>query len=150
MKQRARRAPRLRCVVRSGLVAAAILWGSAALALALPPSNLAPPEQGPAKKSFARFAEDWMAKVRRLAERDRRNPTIGSSARDPLVTYRGYAEDFSIELRATGHPRAPFVGLLRYVELIYSCTDARSDDCTVSSALPVTEIFRFQNGRWVY
>ncbi|MDH3213504.1 MAG: hypothetical protein OEM05_13560 [Myxococcales bacterium] len=150
MKQRARRAPRLRCAVRSGLVAAAILWGSAAPALALPPANLAPLEQGRAKKSFARFAEDWMAKVRRLAERERRSPTIGSHAHDPLLTYRGYADDFSIELRATGHPRAPFVGLLRYVELLYSCSDTRTDDCKVSSALPVTEIFRFQNGRWVY
>ena len=60
-----------------------------------------------------------------------------------------YADDFEIELRPTGYPRAPFVGLLRYTEQQVSCqTPNRA--CGVTAATPVTEIFRYQNGRWVY
>ncbi len=150
MNQQAVRALRPRRSVRSGLVAVAVLWGIAAPAPALPPASFAPGEQERARQSFALFADDWMAKVQRLEEHDRQNPTIRPGASDPLVTYRGYGDEFSIELRPTGHPEAPYVGLLRYTELLYSCTDARADDCTIASSLPVTEIFRFQDGRWVY
>jgi hypothetical protein len=150
MDRRARRRLRRRRALRSGLAAAGLVWGSAATAPALPPASHVPPAQKRAKESFERFAEDWMGKFRRLEEHDRRHPTVQPGARTPVVTYRGYGEDFSIELRPTGHPEAPFVGLLRYLELLYSCRDVRGDDCTVASSVPVTEIFRFQNGRWVY
>jgi hypothetical protein len=150
MNQQALRAPRPRRSVRSGLVASAVLWWIAAPALALPPATFAPGEQEQARQSFALFADDWMAKVQRLEEHDRQNPTIRPGASDPLVTYRGYGDEFSIELRPTGLPKAPFVGLLRYMELLYSCTDARAGDCRIASSMPVTEIFRFQDGRWIY
>ncbi len=150
MNQQAVRALRPRRSVRSGLVAVAVLWGIAAPAAALPPTSFTPGEQERARQSFALFADDWMAKAQRFEEHDRQHPTIRPGASDPLVTYRGYGDEFSIELRPTGHPKAPYVGLLRYTELLYSCTDAKADDCTIASSLPVTEIFRFQDGRWVY
>ena len=150
MNQQAVRALRPRHCLRIGLVAVAVLWGIAAPAPALPPASSTPGEQERARQSFALFADDWMAKVQRFEEHDRQNPTIHPGASDPLVTYRGYGDEFSIELRPTGHPKAPYVGLLLYTELLYSCTDAKADDCTIASSLPVTEIFRFQDGRWVY
>ncbi len=150
MNQQSLRAPSPRRSVRDGLVAVAVLWGIAAPAPALPPASFAPGEQERARQSFALFADDWMAKVQRFEEHDRQNPTIRPGASDPLVTYRGHGDEFSIELRPTGHPVAPYVGLLRYTELLYSCTDATAGDCTIASSLPVTEIFRFQDGRWVY
>jgi hypothetical protein len=66
------------------------------------------------------------------------------------VTYRDHASDFAVELRPTGYAAAPYVGILRYSEQIFSCRDIAANDCTLSSQIPVTEIFRFQNGRWVY
>jgi len=150
MNQQTLRAPSPRRSVRNGLVAVAVLWGIAAPAPGLPPASFAPGEQERATQSFALFADHWMTKIQRIEEHDRQNPTIRPGASDPLVTYRGYGDEFSIELRPTGHPQAPYVGLLRYTELLYSCTNARAGDCTIATSLPVTEIFRFQDGRWVY
>ena len=92
----------------------------------------------------------WMDKVHRLAAEERRNPTIRPGAEQVIVTYRGYGEDFSVELRPTGHPTSPFVGLLRYSELLYTCTEPKASDCTVASSVPVTEIFRLRDGHWSY
>ncbi len=103
-----------------------------------------------AEESFARFASDWMQGVRELEAEERRKPRIQRSARDPLVTYRGYAPHFTTEVQATGRPTAPFVGLLQYTELLYSCSDAAATECNVASRVPLTEIFRFQDGRWRY
>jgi hypothetical protein len=91
-----------------------------------------------------------MDKAHRLAEEERRNPTIRPGVEEPVVSYRGYGEDFSIEIRPTGHAAAPFVGLLRYSEVLYTCTDPEANSCAVASAVPVTEIFRLQGGHWTY
>jgi hypothetical protein len=100
-----------------------------------------------ARASFERFAQSWMDKVRRLEEDNRRHPTVKPGAQGTTVTYRGYGDDFTTELRPTGHPVAPYVGLLRYTEHVYSCVEG---SCAIASTIPVTEIFRFQDGRWVY
>ena len=129
---------------------------TAALCLAAPPSLAEPPAsirgaaQDRARDSFEHFAQAWMDKVHRLAAEERQNPTIQPGAEQVVVTYRGYGEDFSVELRPTGHPASPFVGLLRYSELLYTCTEPKASDCTVASSVPVTEIFRLRDGRWSY
>jgi hypothetical protein len=111
-----------------------------------------PPDSGRsrAESSFESFADDWMGKVRTLEQKHRTNPTIKQGASEPVVTYRGYGDDYSLELRPTGNARAPYVGLLRYTEHVYSCQDMEVSNCTVASSVPVTEIFRYQNGRWSY
>lgn len=103
-----------------------------------------------ARVSFAEFAEGWIARLQRAADDDRRNPAIRPGAASSRVEYRGVSDDYQMELRPTGHPAAPFVGILRYTEKIYSCRGADAANCSVASASPVTEIFRFQDGRWVY
>ena len=103
-----------------------------------------------AHESFARFAQDWMDTIRRAAEQEREKPTLRSGPNSPVASYREYASDHQVELRPTGNARAPYVGVLRYQELVYACRDASTADCVVSSNLPVTEIFRFQDGRWIY
>ena len=131
-------------------LAACALLLAAAPSLADSPASISGAAHERTRESFARFAETWMDKVQRLAAEERRNPTIRPGADQPIVSYRGYGEDFSIELQPTGHPTSPFVGLLRYSELLYTCTDPKGSHCTVASSLPVTEIFRFQGGRWIY
>lgn len=96
-----------------------------------------------ARVSFQRFAKSWMDKFKEL-EAEKRN---SAAVKAGNASYRGYDGDFSIELRPTGHTAAPYIGLLRYTELVYHCA---GEDCSVSSQVPVTEIFRYQNGRWIY
>lgn len=120
-------------------------------ALADAPAAIGPDSgRNRAETSFEGFAEDWMGKVRALEQTHRSNPTVKQGASQPVVTYRGYGEDHSVELRPTGNAHAPYVGLLRYTEHVYSCRDMAVDTCTIASTVPVTEIFRYQNGRWNY
>ena len=81
---------------------------------------------------------------------DEQKPTVQPGATSSVVTYRDYGDDFTVELRPTGHAVAPYVGILRYQEQVFSCRNLGSNDCSLSSQIPVTEIFRYQDGRWVY
>ena len=114
------------------------------------PAALAKPVYTRAEASFHRFVEGWMQKVRTLELKHRDKPTVKSGATRPLVTYRGYGDTYSVELRPTGHARAPYVGLLHYTEHVYSCESVETESCRIASSVPVTEIFRYQNGRWSY
>lgn len=111
------------------------------------PASPAPAVE-PAKASFTKFARSWMEKVQRLAAEEK--ATLQPGPNNTTVTYRSYDDDFDVELRPTGHAAAPWVGILRYQEQVYSCSDMAANNCTLSSRTPVTEIFRYQDGRWVY
>ena len=139
-----------RSVFSGSLLAAVVLFAFAVPALAESPAAIRGPGQNRVRSTFDRFATAWMEKVQRLEDQQRQNPTVRPGAAKPLVTYRGYGDDFSTELRPTGHPSAPYVGILRYSEHLYSCASVEATNCTVASTIPVTEIFRFENGRWVY
>ena len=100
--------------------------------------------------AFEDFARDFMEKVRSQEQSERRKPRVAAGPGAAVFTYRGYGEDFRTELRATGQAAAPYVGLLHYTEHVYSCRDLDGGSCTVASTVPVTEIFRYQRGRWSY
>ncbi|NNL66142.1 MAG: hypothetical protein HKP30_07870 [Myxococcales bacterium] len=123
---------------------------AAAPALADAPAAIPDAAQTRAGVSFDAFAAKWMKKARGLEVENRSDPTVKPGTETPLVTYRGYSDDYHVELRPTGHPSAPYVGLLRYTELVYSCRTVAAKDCSVASSVPVTEIFRYQDGRWNY
>jgi hypothetical protein len=128
------------------LVAGCALLCLPVTAMAESPAAISNASRSRAEDQFHQFAKTWMSNVQRLQTQDRDKPTMRAGG----SSYRGYGEDYSVELRPTGHPSAPFVGLLRYTELMYSCPSAGSTNCTVSSKVPVTEIFRYENGRWSY
>ena len=103
-----------------------------------------------AETAFEGFVADWMKKVRTMEEQASTKPTVKPGASDPVFTYRGYGDRYSTELRPTGHASAPYVGLLRYTEHVYSCQSVKAEVCSVASTVPVTEIFRYRKGRWSY
>jgi hypothetical protein len=111
------------------------------------PAAIADSGDARAQNSFEVFAKSWMERAQQLEAEQKKKPTVRPGARAPMVTYRGYGDDYSVELRPTGHVQAPYIGLLRYTEHVYSCVH---EECTVASTVPVTEIFRFQDGRWIY
>lgn len=122
------------------LVAGVFWWGSSA-ALG-EPAAIAPrdPAYAKAEAAFQTFAADWMKKMS-AAEAHEKEKAHGGA-------YRGYGEDFKIELKPTGSSAAPYVGLLRYQE--HQCAAGSGSGCRVVSTTAVTEIFRFQGGRWIY
>jgi hypothetical protein len=124
---------------------------SPSLSLAGPPAAI--PEDDSHQRtlrSFKSFASDWMGKMERVETHNRTSPQVRPQGARNLITYKGYGSDFKIEIKHTGYARAPFVGVLRYSEQLFTCVDERATRCRVASTTPVTEIFRFQDGRWVY
>jgi hypothetical protein len=122
----------------------------AAPALAEPPAAISTSGQDRAERAFQEFARGWMKKVHGLEARERAKPSVTQGPGAPVVTYRGYGDDYRTELRPTGHAVAPYVGLLHYEEHLYSCASMAAENCRVASRVPVTEIFRYQGGRWSY
>jgi hypothetical protein len=128
---------------------ALILLASAAAAD--PAVGSAPPGHERAYKSFDQFAGEWMQKMERAAAHERANPRVQTVAGRSAPSYRSYdANALKIELKPTGQSAVPYVGILRYRESLHQCADRTATQCTVAETMPVTEIFRFQNGRWVY
>jgi len=114
------------------------------------PAAIPPADQAGASAALEAFASQWMDRMERVEDDNRRKPTTVRGGAASEVTYRGYTNDFKVELRPTGYPAAPFVGLIRYGEQLFTCNDQGATRCGVSHTTPVTEIFRFQDGRWIY
>jgi len=139
------RALRLLCALGAPLALA-----SAAASEGKTPAAIPPADEAGASAALEAFASQWMDRMERVEDDNRRKPTVVRGAAAPEVSYRGYTNDFRWEIRPTGYPAAPFVGLIRYGEQLFKCTDPGATRCGVAHTTPVTEIFRFQNGRWVY
>ncbi len=126
--------------------------GIATAALAGPPAAIPNPDPAHqrAERSFDEFAKGWMQKMASLESQNRSKPKLEPQGGALVASYRGYENDYAIELKPTGSATAPWVGILRYHELAYTCADKSTSSCAPSKKVRVTEIFRFQGGRWVY
>lgn len=126
--------------------------GIAAAALAGPPAAIpnTDPAQLRAERSFDDFAQVWMKKMASAESNNRSKPSMQPQGGTTVASYRGYENDYAIELKPTGSAKAPWVGILRYHELTYTCADKSTSSCAPSKKMRVTEIFRFQGGKWVY
>ena len=126
-----------------------LILGLAMAAAANPPAAIpnTDPAHQRAERSFNEFAKGWMQKMARVESANRAHPKLASNGN---ASYRGYADDFQIELKPTGSSTAPWVGILRYNEMLYTCMDRMAKSCSPSNTTRVTEIFRFQGGKWIY
>lgn len=128
-----------------------VLLAAHGAARAEPPASIDPSTRsGGAEESFRAFARGWVARAKARGERERANPRLTPGARGVVAIYRQVGAEFETELQATGRPGSPYVGVLRYTENVFNCSDLRRIDCHAVSAVPVTEVFRFRDGRWVY
>jgi hypothetical protein len=115
------------------------------------PSEIAvPADLARAKATFEQHAKKWMADLERNEAENRRKAQIYSVASEPVKRFDGYGDDYETQVKATGHAGAPFVGILRYKENLYTCLASDETRCTVTRSIPVSEIFSFKNGRWTY
>ena len=132
------------------VVSLALCVGGAAVAG--PPAAIPNPDPAHqrAERSFDEFARGWMQKMERLETANRAKPAFSSQSGASVASYRGYEDGYEIELKPTGSKTAPWVGILRYHELTFLCADKSTASCNPSKKMRVTEIFRFQGGKWVY
>jgi hypothetical protein len=125
-----------------------LVLSCAAAAWANPPAAIpnTDPAHQRAERSFHEFATGWMQKMERVETANRAKPKLEGNA----ASYRGYADGFQIELRPTGSSTAPWVGILRYNEMVFMFADQLAKSCSPGKTTRVTEIFRFQGGKWIY
>ena len=146
MPQRVRIHVRPALAALAGLLAAAAL-SSSSLAQAAKAAPKARLDEASVKASFDAFASEWMGKMQRAEDDNRRSPKVDGAG---AATYVAYTDDFRVEIKPTGYARAPYVGVLRYEEQKYGCTDTSATHCKMVTRIPVMELFRYQDGRWVY
>jgi len=103
-----------------------------------------------ATSAFDRHARSWMADLEKNEADKRRDAPVYSVAGETVIRFDGYGDDYETQVKPTGHATAPFVGILRYKENVYTCLRDDSSRCTVTRSVPVSEIFSFKNGRWTY
>ncbi len=121
----------------SGLLAVS-LSGAAALASAEPAAIASSGLREKAETSFRQFARSWLGDMRQRE----------AKAREAGQHHTGPGADWQVELRPTGKARTPYVGILYYTEIRMQCSG--SDACQRVGSSGISEIFRFQNGKWVY
>ncbi|HYB13586.1 MAG TPA: hypothetical protein VEG67_08945 [Myxococcota bacterium] len=97
-----------------------------------------------ALSAFHTFTQTWMEKLRGTSALQ----TVAASSEGPEL--KRFSTTYSEEVKPTGSADNPFVGILHYTEELYRCSDVAGADCTMVDSTPVTEIFRYQNGAWVY
>jgi hypothetical protein len=103
-----------------------------------------------ARWAFEQHARGWMADLERNEDENRRNAPVYQVADQAVIRFNGYGEDYETEVKPTGSARAPYVGILRYHENVYTCLRDDAQRCTVTSTVPVSEIFSFRDGHWTY
>ena len=132
----------------------ALIW-FVAPAYAAGPQDASAPEKR-ASESFQQFAQKWMDNMQEHSQREpvvKNFPAASAStagAAPSGSTYRRYGTEFTTELRVTGRRATPYVGLLRYTEKTMTCSGAEGQNCSIDSTIPVTEVFLYERGRWVY
>lgn len=136
----------LRCP--RGLLLMLVLVGVTAPSVADVPAAQAPALDRRAEASFARFAARWIESQRRRHEKAA--PHLRPGPRAPIATLRRIDPEYRAELRSTGRPAAPYVGVVHYTELLYTCRGLDARDCTLAAEEPQAAIFRYRRGRWEY
>ena len=106
--------------------------------------SAANPEPNQALSAFRIFTETWMEKLRGASMLQ---PVAASSQGRAL---KRFSVTHTEEVKPTGSTTNPYIGILHYTEDLYQCADSTETSCTIVDSTPVTEIFRYQNGAWIY
>jgi hypothetical protein len=121
--------------VRVAVLFVVVLGGCAAHSATNDRESLAVEAQ--VRSAFDSFTQNWMEKLR-------------GSALHTGSTVKRFSTTHTEEVKPTGSLSNPYVGILHYTEESYNCSDAAHKNCTLVDSTRVTEIFRYQNGKWVY
>lgn len=125
-------------------------------AAAKQPAKFSPSNQDEtAKKGFELFVRDWMSKLVSVSDQNVKHVKLMNDQDGYSGRYICYGPDCDFEVKPTTSKEAPFIGILRYKEKHFekrgvTFAEASEAPAVVAMEVPVTEIFRFSKGKWVY
>lgn len=106
--------------------------------------------------SFEVFTIDWMNKLIQTEDFQRTQQIkITESPNGVTAEYVGYLPQRSIWVKKTKYDHTPFTGTLSYYERTMRCVGKTKEEAVKGpfeqgELRPVSEIFRFTKGKWVY
>jgi len=111
-----------------------------------------------AESKFQQFQQEWMQKLARNGLYGPGSVQCELQPQDQglfVATYKTLGQITSVRVKKTQSAGSPYVGILSYEELLYSCRgrtpeEARKGPFQFESRTSVTEIFRFSKGKWLY
>jgi len=106
-------------------------------------------------QSFQKFSRQWMAKLTDISAQNGLKALSRRGAGGEQAKYVCYGPDCEVWIKKTDSRHTPYVGFIRYPEKHFlkngdSAQPAMGGEDTLLAAFPVTEIFRFSGGRWVF
>ena len=130
-----------------GLIACLIVNTSVAAAKAA--------EETSALRGFEVFVNGWMEKLALVCEENSRGLKLTASKEGFSGEYVCYGPENRFWIKKTESPLTPYLGFLNYPEKRIikkgrTFREVNLDPGQVASQIPVTEIFRFTEGHWVY
>jgi hypothetical protein len=130
---------------------------SALLALTVSGPSIAIADPGilSVQESFEQFVNAWMAKLDRIGKMNIRALNITPDDQGFVGRYVCYGPECEFSIKETVFPETPFVGVLHYSEKHFlkkgeTRQETIQSPGMLTKKIPVTEIFRFTRGKWVY
>lgn len=105
--------------------------------------------------SFQRFNQQWMQGLYKREEREKKNLVCKKVKGYYVAEYTGYSKTYSSTIKRTNCKETPYIGILNYREKKF-VSHAKTFEETLHGPFnliyecPVTEIFAFSNGEWLY
>jgi hypothetical protein len=126
-----------------------------ALTVSGPSTAVADPGILSVQESFEKFVNAWMTKLDRIGKMNIRALNVVPSDKGFVGRYVCYGPECEFSIKETGYRETPFVGVLHYREKHFLKKGKTRQEAIQSSGMltdkiPVTEIFRFTQGKWVY
>ena len=126
-----------------------------ALIVSGPSTSVADPGKPAAQKSFEQFVNVWMSKLDRIGKMNIRGLDIIPYDQGFVGRYVCYGPECKFAIKETESHETPFVGLLHYSEKHFlkkgrTRLKTFQSPGILTKKIPVTEIFRFTHGKWVY
>ncbi len=110
-----------------------------------------------AEEAFKEFAANWMARLEKISKNNAKNVTPKSSGPNGTYSckYVCYGPECRTSVKKTDSSVTPYIGMIYYSEKQIlkkgaNKQEAINDPGSVIVETPVTEIFRFSKGRWIY
>ncbi len=105
--------------------------------------------------TFDTFTLEWMQKLIQTENFHKSQAQVVESPDGFAVEYIGYIPDRHINVKKTNSSDTPYVGILTYLEKKLRCAGKTKEDALKGpfeqvETSPVSEIFRFTKGKWVY